>query len=172
MPVALGDGDEVSGRLNKGLPTSGSASSPRACPAMSPYALPEVNTWDALTLNQSPLAGKNAIRPGSSGWNPSSSPGNPTEWHISQWMRRHFSELNIAATYNLLYNASILVRKGLGTALGLDRLINVKAAPEICFRPCEPALPLALYFAWRKQNVFSPAARAFLSMVLARFTTV
>lgn len=94
------------------------------------------------------------------------------EWHISQWMRRDFSELNIAATYNLLYNASILVRKGLGTALGLDRLINVNDDPEICFRPCEPALPVALYFAWRKQNVFSPAAQAFLSMVLARFTTV
>ena len=35
---------------------------------------------------------------------------------------------HIAATYNLIYNASLLVEDGLGYALGFDKLINVDGA--------------------------------------------
>lgn len=170
MPVALGDGDEVSERPNKGLVDFGLCIEPA-----------RVSGYESIRPARGEHLGRLDAQPEPSGREKRHQAGelwqepilisrqSSTEWHISQWMRRDFSELNIAAASNLLYNASILVRKGLGTALGLDRLINVKAAPEICFRPCEPALPVALYFAWRKQNVFSPAAQAFLSMVLARF---
>ncbi|MBD5626276.1 MAG: LysR family transcriptional regulator [Desulfovibrio sp.] len=168
--VFSGDGDEVSERLNNGLLDFGLFIEPASVSAYESIRLPEVDMWGALMLKESPLASREAVAPEDLWHEPIIiSKQSYMEWHISKWMRREFSELNIAATYNLLYNASILVRKGLGIALGLDRLINVSNDPEICFRPCKPALPVALYFAWRKQNLFSPAAQAFLTMVLNRF---
>lgn len=169
--VFSGDGDEVSERLNNGLLDFGLFIEPAKVSAYKSIRLPGVDTWGALMRKESPLAARETITPEDLWQEPIIiSKQSFMEWHISKWMRRDFSELNIAATYNLLYNASIMVRKGLGIALGLDRLINVSNDPEICFRPCNPALPVALYFAWRKQNLFSPAAQAFLNMVLNRFS--
>ena len=39
-------------------------------------------------------------------------------------IKKDINKLNIIATYNLVYNASILVNNGLGYALTLDKLIN------------------------------------------------
>jgi hypothetical protein len=36
-------------------------------------------------------------------------------------------EKNIYATYDLIFNASILVREGLGYALGFDKLVSTGA---------------------------------------------
>ena len=41
-----------------------------------------------------------------------------------RWLKREESQLRIVATYNLVYNASLLVDEGLGYALCFDKLIN------------------------------------------------
>ncbi len=43
---------------------------------------------------------------------------------FSQWMKQDISDLNIVATYNLLFNASLMVEEGFGYAVGLDKIIN------------------------------------------------
>lgn len=43
---------------------------------------------------------------------------------LTQWIDREISDLNIIATYNLLYNTSLLVDEGLGYAIGYDKIIN------------------------------------------------
>ena len=43
---------------------------------------------------------------------------------LTQWIGQEISDLNIIATYNLLYNASLLVDEGLGYAIGYDKIIN------------------------------------------------
>jgi hypothetical protein len=35
-----------------------------------------------------------------------------------------FERLNIVATYNILYNASLMVKEGVGYALCLNKIIN------------------------------------------------
>ena len=40
---------------------------------------------------------------------------------ISQWIGKDFEKLNIVATYNLVYNASLMVEEGIGYALSLDK---------------------------------------------------
>ncbi|MDU6363026.1 MAG: hypothetical protein E6582_05775 [Clostridium sp.] len=35
-----------------------------------------------------------------------------------------FERLNIVVTYNILYNASLMVKEGVGYALCLDKIIN------------------------------------------------
>ena len=65
------------------------------------------------------------------------------------------------ATYNLLFNASLLVSEGLGYALGFDKLINTQGS-NLCFRPLSPRLEARGFIVWKKYQVFSRAANIFL----------
>ncbi len=67
---------------------------------------------------------------------------------------------HIAATYNLIYNASLLVEDGLGYALGFDKLINVDG-DSLCFRPLSPAVAVTGTLIWKRYQVLSPAVRLF-----------
>lgn len=81
---------------------------------------------------------------------------------LAQWMQRDLSELHIVATYNLVFNASLLVDEGLGYALCFDKLINTRGS-SLCFRPFAPRLESTAYIIWKKYQVFSKAASAFLT---------
>ena len=76
-------------------------------------------------------------------------------------MQRDLSQLHIVATYNLVFNASLLVDEGLGYALCFDRLINTRGS-SLCFRPFAPRLESTAYIIWKKYQVFSKAAERFL----------
>ncbi len=71
-------------------------------------------------------------------------------------------DLNIAATYNLLFNASLLVEQGVGYAVCLDRIINTEGT-NLCFRPLFPELNSHLDIAWKKYQVFPKCAELFLN---------
>lgn len=73
-----------------------------------------------------------------------------------------YSSLNIVATYNLLYNASLLVEDGLGYAICFDRLINVTGDSKLCIRPLVPRIENAGNLIWKKYQVFSPAVQMFI----------
>ncbi len=77
------------------------------------------------------------------------------------WFKGNIDKLNIVGTYNLIYNAGIMVDAGLGYAMGIDKLINTTANTSLCFRPLEPKLTSNLYIVWKKSQIFSPAARLF-----------
>ena len=75
------------------------------------------------------------------------------------------SSLNIVATYNLVYNASLLVEDGLGYAICFDKLINTTGDSPLCMRPIVPAIKSAGYLIWKKYQVFSPAVQMFIDRV-------
>ena len=75
------------------------------------------------------------------------------------------SSLNIVATYNLIYNASLLVEDGLGYAICFDKLINTTGDSPLCMRPIVPAIKSAGYLIWKKYQVFSPAVQMFIDRV-------
>lgn len=81
---------------------------------------------------------------------------------FSSWLNCNLEKLNIVATYNLLFNASLLVDEGLGYAIVLDKIINTGDNSNLCFRPLEPAVEAELSFIWKKYQVFSKAAEQFL----------
>ena len=43
---------------------------------------------------------------------------------IANWFKESYDHLNIIATYNLIYNAAIMVEHGIGYAISLEKLIN------------------------------------------------
>ena len=82
--------------------------------------------------------------------------------NISKWFKSDLNYLNVIATYNLVYNASILVDKGLGYALILDKLVNVTDTTKLCFKPLSPKLDLEINIVWKKYQIFSKASQKFL----------
>ena len=83
------------------------------------------------------------------------------------WFGDKFEQLNIAATYNLVYNAAIMVEAGMGYAVTLDKLVNTSG--NLCFRPLSPGLESGLDIVWKKYQVFSPAAQLFLDRLKEKF---
>jgi DNA-binding transcriptional LysR family regulator len=84
---------------------------------------------------------------------------------VIKWFQKEYPKLNIIATYNLIYNASLMVDEGMGYALGLDKLISMTGNSNLCFIPLEPPLKLDIYIIWKKYQIFSKAADAFLNLI-------
>ena len=84
---------------------------------------------------------------------------------LTQWLGREARELNIIATYNLLFNASLLVEEGLGYAIGYDKIINTSGDSRLCFRPLMPHLESHMHIIWKKYQMFSKPAEKFLEML-------
>ena len=81
---------------------------------------------------------------------------------FSDWFGEDFDKLNVVTSYNLVYNAAIMVEAGMGYAVTLDRLANTSENSILCFRPLRPRLESGLNIIWKKYQVFSPAAELFL----------
>lgn len=86
-----------------------------------------------------------------------------------KWFGKYFDKLNVVASYNLIYNASVMVRSGVGYAITLDGLLNVMESGGLCFRPLSPKLESKLSFAWKKRQIFSTAAEIFLNRIRRKF---
>ena len=55
-------------------------------------------------------------------------------WPILSWLGVDIESVDAAATYTLIYNASLLVEEGVGYAVCFDKLYNT-AGTGLCFRP-------------------------------------
>lgn len=88
---------------------------------------------------------------------------------IINWFGKDFEKLNIAGTYNLLYNAAIMTEDKIGYALGLDRLIADTLNSPLTFRPLNPKLEVEVSIAWKKNQVFSKPAKLFLAELQNKF---
>ena len=85
--------------------------------------------------------------------------------HFKKWSTKDYDELDIVATYNLLYNASILVKEKVGIAITLDRLVDTSKENGLTFRALTPTLNSELSLIYKKYQVFSKAAELFLEMI-------
>lgn len=81
-----------------------------------------------------------------------------------EWFGADESVLNVTATYNLIYNATFLVERGVGYALCIDRLVNTENR-NLTFRPIVPELSVGLYIVTKKYPAFSPAAKIFYEKI-------
>ncbi len=128
--------------------------------------LPAKDVWGVLMPKDSPLAEKEFISPEDLWGQPLLiSQQEAAGGELVQWMKRSISELDIVMTYNLLFNASLLVEEGLGYAICFDRIINTSGDSRLCFRPLYPTIEIEMYMIWKKYQVFSKPAEKFLLMM-------
>lgn len=84
---------------------------------------------------------------------------------IETILQREFENLNIAGTYTLLFNGSLMVEEGMGYAVCYDKIINVSGDSSLCFRPLAHQLESNPHLIWKKYQVFTKAAEKFLLKV-------
>lgn len=158
-----GNADDVAERLDKGLLDFGLFIEPANMERYNYLRLPNTDTWGLLMRTDSPLACKESIRANDLEDIPLIvSRQSMVHNELSGWSGRDIEKLNIVATYNLIYNASLMVDEGFGHALCLDRLVFSADNNNFCFRPLEPRLEAHLDIAWKKHQTFSKAAVKFL----------
>ncbi len=166
-----GNADDVTERLDKGLLDFGILIEPADVKKYDFLRLPATDTWGVLMRKDSHLAERDVIRPQDL-WNLPLITSRQTlvSSEFSKWFRKDFGELNIVTTYNLLYNATLMVKEGLGYALCLDKLVNTGDDSELCFRPLNPGMDSRLDIVWKKYQVFSNASQKFLQRLQEEFT--
>ena len=126
----------------------------------------DTDIWGVLMRKDSPLAKKESIAPEDLWDKPLIlSQQENRGGDITRWLKKEASELNIVATYNLMFNASLLVEEGLGYVIGLDHIINTSGDSKLCFRPLAPKLENELSIIWKKYQIFSKPAKKFLEVL-------
>ena len=160
--ISSGNAEHVLEYLDKGLIDFGLLFKEIDAQKYEAIPVPIKDTWGVLMRRDSPLAKKGTICPEDLRDKPlivSHQKGD--DIYLGRWLQREESELHIVATYNLLFNASLLVDEGLGYALCYDKLINTQGS-NLCFRPLSPQLDAPGFIVWKKYQVFSKAANIFL----------
>lgn len=69
-------------------------------------------------------------------------------------------KIEVAGTYNLLYNTIFFIEAGMGSALCFKGMADaVGSSRGLVFRPLDPVIYSANYVVWRRDQVFSHAGR-------------
>lgn len=167
--ISSGDACDVCESLDKGLIDFGILIGGTDYTYYDYMEIPARDSWGILMRKDAPLALRDSLRPEDL-WDKPLILSRQTcdSSDIMQWLQRNQEQLNLVATYNLVYNASLLVDEGLGYAFVLDRLINTTGS-NLCFRPLEPPLEVRLYVVWKKYQLFSKPAEKFLEVLKAQF---
>ena len=169
-----GNAEDVTERLDKGLLDSGILIQPTDLSKYEYITLPSKDVWGVLMKKDSALALKKEIKLDDLYDLPLICSRQvvrrtSVKNDFLEWFGGNFEKMNVAATYNLVYNARIMVEEGIGYALTLDKLVNTMHTSNIAFRPLSPKLESGLDIVWKKYQIFSPAANLFLSKLRERF---
>ena len=70
--------------------------------------------------------------------------------------------LRIAATYNLIYNASLMVEDGIGCAISFDQLVDTSERSPLCFRPLSPEISVKPTLIWKRDQKLSVISQLFI----------
>lgn len=124
--------------------------------------MPFIDTWGLIMRNDSPLAKESAISMDRLLTLPLIMSRQGVTSEMPDWFQKNQDQLNIVATYDLLYNASILAKEGLGYVLGFDKLVNTGADSALTFRPIIPRIESPMHLIWNRSQIFSKAAQLFL----------
>ncbi len=158
-----GNAEDIMEKLDKGLIDFGLFVGSADFKKYDYLKLPTTDKWGLLIRKDNSLANQKNI-------NPKNLIGLPImcskqvliQNELSGYLGYSIEKLNIIGTYNLIYNASIMVEEGIGCAISIDRLINTSGNSNLCFLPFEPKISAELIVAWKKYQIFSKASEKFL----------
>lgn len=169
-----GNAEDVTERLDKGLLDFGLLIQPADISKYDYFNIPARDTWGVIMRKDIPLAKKEMIRkedllnvPLICSRQVISEERHRNEF--AEWFGEDFDKLDIVTTFNLVYNAAIMVEAGVGYAITIDKIANTTESSSLCFRPLEPQLDSGLNIIWKKDQVFSAAAALFFKKLREHF---
>ncbi|WP_197496309.1 LysR family transcriptional regulator [Gallibacterium salpingitidis] len=127
--------------------------------------MPTYDSWGLLMRKDSPLAEKEFISQEDLFELPLICSRQSLNEEMPKWLGEMQDRLSIVATYDLILNTTFMVKEGIGYVIGFDKLVNVAADNELCFRPLQPQLLSPMYLIWKKYQVFTPAASLLLERI-------
>lgn len=172
-----GNEEDITERLDKGLLDFGILIQPANISKYNYLNMPAKDVWGVVMTKDSPLAVKESIQAADLLEVPLICSRQAMKQTFSKnefadWFGEDFHKLNIVTTYNLAYNAAILVEEGVGYAITLDKIVNTSNTSNLCFRPLQPRLESGLNIVWKKHHVLSAAAAAFLKELQEEFSHI
>lgn len=166
--IYSGHAEAVSERLARGLADFGIFVGGASLEEFDYVTLPLRDVWGLLLRRDHPLAAQAAVTPPDLRGLPLICSAQAVAGNeLGGWLGNAGAPLEVVATYTLLYNASLLVREGVGAAVCIDGIVDTSAASPLCFRPFRPVLAGGLALAWKRGRVFSPAAVLFRQLLQA-----
>lgn len=170
-----GNEEDITERLDKGLLDFGILIQPADISKYNYLNMPAKDVWGVVMKKDSSLAVKESIQAADLLNVPLICSRQAMKQTFSKnefadWFGEDFHKLNIVTTYNLAYNAAIMVEEGVGYAITLDKIVNTSTTSNLCFRPLQPRLESGLNIVWKKHHVLSAAANVFLKELQEEFT--
>lgn len=172
--IFSGNAEDVTEKLDKGLLDFGVLIQPVDLSKYDNIPLPDKDIWGVVMRKDNPLAKKKYIEledlkgvPLINSRQAMRKTAGRNEF--IEWFEGEFENMNTVATINLVYNATVMVKAGIGCAVTLDKLVDTSQESLLCFRPLKPKLESGLDIVWKKYQVFSPAADLFLKNLKEKF---
>ena len=161
--IISGDRADVVERLDSGLVDFGLVFGSVDDTKYESIKIPNSDIWGVLMRKDSPLAEKEMIEPKDLYNKPLIISRQADKTGIvKRLLNRSADKLNIVATYNLIFNGSLMVQDGLGYALAIESITSNTDKSEIVFRPLSNVLCEDMHVIWKKDNVFSKASEKLL----------
>lgn len=160
-----GDYEDVAEKLTRGLIDFGLFVGKVSLKDYDCITLPESDTWGLVVRSDDSLAAKESITPGDlRDRELLFSHQAQAHGEFSEWLGFRSDTLSITGTHNLAYNASVMVREGLGVLVTIDGIIDTGANSGLKFIPLKPEMKADLVLAWKKESILSKAAQKFLQV--------
>lgn len=160
-----GNADDVLEKIDKGLLDFGLVIDPVEKQKYEYIRLPLIDSWGILVNKSHPLANQKTVQPKDIQHTPLLiSNQSFVDNQLSEWFGGNITHLNVVGTYNLLYNASLLVKEGIASALCIDGIVNT-ANTNLVFIPFSPLLTANINIVWKKDQIFSSASKEFLRLL-------
>lgn len=155
--------DEIKDRIEKGILDMGLLVEPVDIAKYEFIRMPTKERWGILVSKDSPLAKYDRICPADLAHKPILiAKRNTVREELRGWFGSNFDSLEIAGTYNLLYNAAVMAANGVGAVLCME---HDRTYENLAFIPLSPALETGAVLVWKKNQVCSAVAARFFDHI-------
>jgi DNA-binding transcriptional LysR family regulator len=161
--IYSGNSDNIKERIEHGLLDLGLLQIPVDITKYSYIRTPVREQWGVLLREDSLLADKKRITPKDLSGMSVIMPGRElVQNELRNWLSPYEEDISVIASGNLLYNMAILAHKTKSCVITLNLECHYS---DMRFIPLSPAIESETVLAWKKTQVFSPAASAFIEYI-------
>lgn len=122
-------------------------------------SMPVKERWGVLVREDSPLVKKSQVRAEDLKGIPLITASRDFQGELAKWFGEWYSQAEIAAVGNLLYNEAMLAESGMGAVICIQLDCTYE---NLRFIPLDPAVESRTALVWKKDVIFSPATSAFI----------
>ncbi|KRN28082.1 hypothetical protein IV38_GL001532 [Lactobacillus selangorensis] len=128
--------------------------------------LPHQDIWGVIVRQDDPLADLNVIKPQDlHNCKLIISSQHQVHDQFEAWLGAPLEKEQVVGTYNLIFNAALLVEQNFGTLVGFNNLIASTADNHLIFRPLAYFHAAQMNLVWKRGRELSPIAAAFLTEI-------